>query len=123
MTLGAAALSDSILVISATHWQSELCKHASVSAAGLGGTESPIGRRNDGLRGLGNTRGERNAEAGGDRPACGTDIERRFGDGQAEALRSMHHLLPIRVTDEKQNSSLRNGRDNRFAGEWRKAAV
>jgi len=39
---------------------------------------------------------------GGDRPACGTDIERRFGDGQAEALRSMHHLLPIRVTDEKQ---------------------
>jgi len=51
------------IVISATHWQSELCKHASVSAAGLGGTESPIGRRNDGLRGLGNTRGERNAEA------------------------------------------------------------
>ncbi len=28
-------------------------KHTPVPAAGLGGTESPIGRRNDGLRGLG----------------------------------------------------------------------
>ena len=48
-------LSEAIVVMSASHLRSGSGKHTSVPAAGLGGVERPVGRRNDGLRELGDT--------------------------------------------------------------------